>query len=78
MPTRVQRPDEQSNDQCPPATGPIIGDEPLCEYEQIRESNIDERDALFYATFGYHINEARSTVTGVLGHAEIDSDQEEQ
>ena len=78
VPTRVQRPDEQSNDQCPPATGPIIGDEPLCEYEQIRESNIDERDALFYATFGYHINEARSTVTGVLGHAEIDSDQEEQ
>ena len=60
---------------------PSTDNEPLCEYEKIRECNIQEIDAKFYEEFGYHIREARSTARGVLGHEEVDSDtggEEEQ
>ena len=55
--------------------------EPCCEYERIKYDNEDEINAMFYETFGYHISEARSSVRGVLGHQEADSendDEEEQ
>ena len=55
---------------------PSTNTEPLCEYEKIRECNIQEIDARFYEEFGYHIREARSTARGVLGHEEVDSDTE--
>ena len=64
-----------------PTTDPVIGDEPLCEYEQIRESNIRERDALFYEKFGYHLRDGHGILTELLGQEEGDSeidDEEEQ
>ena len=64
-----------------PTTDPVIGDEPLCEYEQIRESNIRERDALFYEMFGYHLRDGHGILTELLGQEEGDSeidDEEEQ
>ena len=73
-PTRQKQPRREVS---PPGPWPEV-DEPLCEYEKIRECNIEEIDAKFYEEFGYHIREARSTVRGVLGHEEIDSDTEEE
>ena len=53
-------------------------DEPLCEYEKIRQCNMEEINTAFYQQFGYHIREARSTVRGVLGHEEVDSESGEE
>ena len=61
-----------------PTTEPVIGDEQLCEYEQIRESNIRERDALFYETFGYHLRDGPSMLAELLGQEEGDSDIDEE
>ena len=61
-----------------PTTEPVIGDEPLCEYEQIRQSNIRERDALFYETFGYHLRDGPSMLAELLGQEEGDSDIDEE
>ena len=61
-----------------PTTDPVIGDEPLCEYEQIRESNIRERDALFYEKFGYHLRDGHGILTELLGQEEGDSDIDEE
>ena len=61
-----------------PTIEPVIGDEPLCEYEQIRERNIRERDALFYEKFGYHLRDGRSILTELLGQEEGDSEIDEE
>ena len=73
-PTRQKQPRREVS---PPGSWPEV-DEPLCEYEKIRECTIKEIEAKFYEEFGYHIREARSTVRGVLGHEEVDSDTEEE
>ena len=73
-PTRQKQPRREVS---PPGSWPEV-DEPLCEYEKIRELRIEEIEAKFYEEFGYHIREARSTVRGVLGHEEVDSDTEEE
>ena len=59
----------------------LEADEPLSEYEEIRESNIRERDALFYEKFGYHLRDGHGILTELLGQEEGDSeidDEEEQ
>ena len=39
---------------------------------------MEEINTAFYQQFGYHIREARSTVRGVLGHEEVDSESGEE
>ena len=59
----------------------LEADEPLSEYEEIRESNIREREALFYEQFGYHLRDERGILAETLGQEEGDSeldDEEEQ
>ena len=61
-----------------PTTDPDNGAEPLCDYEQIRESNIRASEALVYEKFGYHLRDGHGILTELLGQEEGDSDEEEQ
>ena len=74
----TKRSQKQREDDSVPTTGPFIGNEPLCEYEQIREGNIRERDALFFEKFGYHLRDGKGILAELLGQEEGDSDIEEE
>ena len=77
----IKRSQKQREEESLPTAGPVIGGEPLSEYEEIRESNIREREALFYEQFGYHLRDERGILAETLGQEEGDSeldDEEEQ
>ena len=74
----TKRSQKQREDDSVPTTGPFIGNEPLCEYEQIREGNIRERDALFFEKFGYHLRDGQGILAELLGQEEGDSDIDDE
>ena len=56
----------------------LEADEPLSEYEKIREGNIREFDALFYERFGYHRRDGHGILAELLGQEEEDSEIDEE